>query len=71
MKKDVLKNFAILAGKHLCWSFLNKVAGLKDWTFIKKKTQVFSCEYSVTFKNIYFEEHLRTAAFEREALIFY
>ena len=34
-------------------------------------TQVFSCEYSVTFRNTYFEEHLRTGASEREALIFY
>ena len=27
-------------------------------------TQVFSCEYCETFKNTYFEEHLRTTAFE-------
>ena len=32
---------------------------------------MFSCEYYVPFKKTYFEEHLRTAASEREALIFY
>ena len=37
---------------------------LKACNFIKKETstQVFSCEYCDTFKNTYFEEHLRTAA---------
>ena len=30
VKKDVLRNFAIFTGKHLCQSlFLNKVVGLK------------------------------------------
>ena len=33
-------------------------------TLLKKTpTQVFSCEYCKIFKNIYFEEHLPTAAF--------
>ena len=32
--------------------------------------QVCSCEYCITFKNTYFEEHLQTAASEREALVF-
>ena len=51
----------------------NKVAALKEPELFKKDTpmQVFSCEYCVTFKNAYFEEHLRTAADEREALIYY
>ena len=32
--------------------------------FIKETpTQVFPCEYCEIFKNTYFEEHLRTAAF--------
>ena len=31
-------------------------------------TQVFSCEYCEIFKNAYFEEHLRTAAFKRTYL---
>ena len=38
---------------------------------IQRKTLLFSREYCVTFKDIYFEEHLRTAASENEALIFY
>ena len=32
--------------------------------------QVFSCKHRITFKNTYFEEHLRTAASERKALIY-
>ena len=41
-----------------------KVAGLKVCDLLKNKTstQVFSCEYCEIFKNIHFEEHLRTAA---------
>ena len=36
IKKAVLKNFAILTGKHLCWNlFFNKVAA----NFIKKRLQ--------------------------------
>ena len=30
----VLKNFTILKGKHLCWSLLNNVAGLKSCNII-------------------------------------
>ena len=52
VKKAVLKNFAIFAGKHLCWSL-----------FLKRDSrQVFSCEYCEILKNTYFEKHLRTAA---------
>ena len=37
-KLGVLKNFAILPGKHLCWSpFFNKVAGLRSATLLKKR----------------------------------
>ena len=37
-KKDVLKNFAKLTGKQLCHSlFLNKVAGLRSATLLKKR----------------------------------
>ena len=41
-----------------------KVPGLKACDLIKNKTptQVFFCEYCEIFKNIHFEEHLRTAA---------
>ena len=36
--KNVLKNFAKFTGKHLCQSlFLNKVAGLRSTTLLKKK----------------------------------
>ena len=40
-------------------SLFKKVVGLKTCNFIKKR-QVFSCEYCKTFKNVYFEENLRT-----------
>ena len=45
--------------------FFNIVAGLEDWNCIKKRLQhrCFFCEYCKIFKNTYFEEHLRTAAF--------
>ena len=36
---DVLKDFAIFTGKHLCWSLFNKIAGLKP------PTQVLFCEW--------------------------
>ena len=37
-KKDVLKNFAKFAGKHLCQSlFLNKVASLRPGTSLKNR----------------------------------
>ena len=38
---------------------------------IQKKTLLFSCEYCVTFKDTYFDKHLRTVASEKEALIFW
>ena len=46
-------------------SLFNKVAGFAgSATLLKKKspTQVFSCGVCETFKNIYFVEHLQTAA---------
>ena len=50
----VPKNFAKFTGKHLCRSlFFNK----------ETPTQVFSCEICEIFKNTYFVENLRTAAF--------
>ena len=46
-KIGALKNFAILPGKHLCWSlFLRKLQ--------ETPTQVFSCEYWEIFKNSFF-----------------
>ena len=39
-KIGVLKNLAYFTRKHLCWSlFFNKVAGLQDSNFIKKRCQ--------------------------------
>ena len=54
-KKGVLKNFANLTEKHLCWSlFLIK---MEAW---ETPAQMFSCEISKIFKSTYFEEHLQT-----------
>ena len=62
----LLKVLQKLTGKHLCWSlFLNKVEGLRPATILKKTlTQVISCDYYEIFKNTYFKEHLRPAAFQ-------
>ena len=39
-KIGVPKNFVVFTEKQLCWSlFLNKVAGLKAYNFIKKRLQ--------------------------------
>ena len=65
IKKDVLKNFAKFAGKHMCQGlFFDKVAGLRPATLLKKETlgQVFSCEFCDTPKSIFFTEHLWTTA---------
>ena len=42
---DVLKNFAIFTGKHLCWPEVLQLY-LKETT-----TMVFSCEYCTIFKH--------------------
>ena len=54
---DILKNFAILTGKHLCWSlFLIE-------HFIKKRLQhQFSCQYCEIFKNRFFIQNSLLAA---------
>ena len=49
-KKGRFKIFAIFTGKHLCWSPCNKIAGLKTSIVIKKRLQVFFCEYCKIFK---------------------
>ena len=59
----VLKNFANLTGKDLCWeSVFNKVAGLKACNFNKKRLQ-HTC-YLVKFAKFlttrFFTEHLFT-----------
>ena len=65
-KKNVLKNFAIFAGKHLSWDlFLIKLQDFRPAALLKGNlTQVFSCKYCKIFKSTYFQEHLRTGAFK-------
>ena len=36
-KIGVHKNFGNFTGKHLCWSFFNKVVGLQAYNFIKER----------------------------------
>ena len=62
----VLKKFAILTGKQLCWSpFLIKIQAFKPGTLLKRDPNTGdSSEYCEIFKNTYFEEHLRTAPSE-------
>ena len=49
-KKAVLKNYTIFIIKQLCWSLF----------LIKLQTGLLYCDF---FKNTYFEEYLRMAAF--------
>ena len=59
-KKAVPKNFAIFAGKHLCWNiFFNKNEGLQACAIIKTPTQVFSYEYWEIFNYTYFDVSLK------------
>ena len=56
-KKGVLRNFAKFEGRHLCQSlFLNKVAGLRSATLLKRETlaQVFSSDFCKIAKNNFF-----------------
>ena len=63
-KKGFPRNFAKLAGKHLCQSlFFNKVAGLgpQACNFINKETlaQVFPVNFAKFLRTPFFTEHLR------------
>ena len=53
----------------MCWSLFLKSCRLSGLQLYLKETpaQVFSCEYCQIFKNTYFEEPLRTAAFLENA----
>ena len=52
-KEQVLKNYCNVHSKApVLESLFNK---------IETPTQAFSCNYSQTFKNTYFEKHLQTA----------
>ena len=61
-KKDVLRNFAKFTGKHLCQSlFLNKVAGLRAATLLKKRLwhRHFPVNFAKFLKTPFLTEHLR------------
>ena len=57
-EKGVLKNFANLTVKHLCWSIL--LIKLLKLHSKETPTQVFSCQICDIFKKTYCEEHPRT-----------
>ena len=59
-KKGVLKNFAKVAGKHLCQSlFFNNVAGRSKQLYLKRDSDTgVSCEFFGIFKITSFIEHL-------------
>ena len=66
IKKAVLKNLAILIGKHLCWSlFLINLQAYKPATLLQRdsNTGVFLWILK-NFKNLYFKGHLWTTASE-------
>ena len=73
-KKADLKTFALIIGKHLCWSlFLIVLHGGGDFQacnllkrdFFSYKCQIFkTIIYSVGHDTIYFKKYLRTAASE-------
>ena len=68
-KAGVLKNFAIFAGKRLCWRlFLIK---LQTYSLQLYKKRLQHWYFSVKFAmNTYFEEHLQTTAFWPPSLLF-
>ena len=63
-KKAVLKSFANFTGEHLYWSlFLITLQVFRPEPYQEETpTQVISCEICKIFKNVYFEEYLRTTA---------
>ena len=63
--RKVLKKMSVLE------SLFNQVVSLRACKFIKKESpaQVLSCEFYKIFKNVYFVEHLPTAASELEILV--
>ena len=61
IKKGVLGNFAKFAGKHLCQSlFLNKVAGLRLATLLKKRIwhRCFPVNFAKFLRAPFVTEHL-------------
>ena len=64
IKNTVLKNFAILTGKHLCWSlFLTRLQAWKSATLLKRDSNTgVSCKFGEIIKDTCSEEHLQTTA---------
>ena len=61
-KKVVLRNFAKCTGKHLCQSlFLNKVAGLRLATLLKKRVwhRCYPVNFMKFLRTTFIIEHLR------------
>ena len=61
-KTGVLRNFAKFTGKHLRHRvFLNKVAGLRSATLLKKSLQhgCFPVNFAKFLRTLFFTEHLR------------
>ena len=61
-KKGFLRNFAKFTGKHLCQSlFLNKVAGLRPATLLKKRLwhRCFPVNFVKFLRTPFLTEHLR------------
>ena len=50
-KIDFLKNFAIFAGKHLCWSLFSIKLFRRAILLKRDSSRVFSCELCKIFKN--------------------
>ena len=65
VKKGVLKNFANVTGKNLCWSlFLIKLQFWRPAILLKKTpTQVVSCEICKLFKNNYLKRDFNVGVF--------
>ena len=74
-KKGFLRILAKLTGKYLCQSlFLNKVAGLRPVTLLKKETlaEVFSCDFCKISKNTFpYRTPLVAASAVTELFIFF
>ena len=60
-KTSVLRKFAKFTGRHTCWSlFLNKVAGLRPATLLKKRLwhTCFPVNFAKFLRTPFFIEHL-------------
>ena len=67
----VHKKFAIIIGKHLCWSLFLMTLQVLSSQIYQKETpiQVLSCGICKFFKNTYFEEHLREIASKQRRVL--